>query len=203
MVEPAAARGCCCRKPRAALMIPPSVTTLLLSFEGKLVKESRSWEEWTGQTLEQAGGLGWLDAHHPDDRKDTKTHLLLRSDPQGANNVLTRLWSRKHNSYRYMIARIDAKEQDTRCVTLPCSENLPHSAQGHLQRCHGPSRSRAKAGGGPPTPSHVVLVRERRRVSDAGRRWHSSPDFHGGACEEGFSCAKFSLPCSVRASSLA
>jgi PAS domain S-box-containing protein len=38
------------------------------SPEGALVKDSPSWRAYTGQTLEEGLGDGWLDAIHPDDR---------------------------------------------------------------------------------------------------------------------------------------
>ncbi|MGH8471047.1 MAG: ATP-binding protein, partial [Gammaproteobacteria bacterium] len=36
---------------------------------GAVVEDSPSWRAFTGQTYEQSKGLGWLDAHHPDDRR--------------------------------------------------------------------------------------------------------------------------------------
>ncbi|WP_347302427.1 PAS domain-containing protein [Croceibacterium sp. TMG7-5b_MA50] len=36
--------------------------------EGVVVSDSPSWRAYTGQTLEQWLGYGWLDAVHPDDR---------------------------------------------------------------------------------------------------------------------------------------
>jgi PAS domain S-box-containing protein len=37
--------------------------------DGLVVKDSPSWRAYTGQTLEQCLGNGWLDAFHPDDRE--------------------------------------------------------------------------------------------------------------------------------------
>jgi len=37
--------------------------------EGRVLDVGRRWEEWTGLTLEQGRGSGWLGALHPDDRE--------------------------------------------------------------------------------------------------------------------------------------
>ena len=37
---------------------------------------SRGWYDYTGQSEEQALGLGWLDAVHPDDRDETRRIFL-------------------------------------------------------------------------------------------------------------------------------
>ena len=37
--------------------------------DGRIIEDSPSWREFTGQTFEQWEGAGWLDAIHPDDRE--------------------------------------------------------------------------------------------------------------------------------------
>ena len=39
---------------------------------GVVVKDSISWRDYTGQTLEERLGYGWLNAVHPDDREDVE-----------------------------------------------------------------------------------------------------------------------------------
>ncbi|WP_159729358.1 chemotaxis protein CheB [Methylosinus sp. Ce-a6] len=41
--------------------------------EGKVVEDSPSWREFTGQAPEQMRGMGWVDAVHPDDRDQVST----------------------------------------------------------------------------------------------------------------------------------
>ena len=58
------------------------------SPEGDLIAPQPSWEAFTGQSFDQYGGRGWLDAIHPDDREDTAAawtgavhaHTLYRID---------------------------------------------------------------------------------------------------------------------------
>src|SRR5688572_1067433 len=44
--------------------------------DGRAPPASGSWSAYTGQTLDEHAGLGWLDAVHPDDREATRERWL-------------------------------------------------------------------------------------------------------------------------------
>ena len=44
--------------------------------EGRWTWSSPQWQAFTGQTLEESRGLGWLDAVHPDDREPTADDVV-------------------------------------------------------------------------------------------------------------------------------
>jgi PAS domain S-box-containing protein len=67
--------------------------------DGRCTFLNRAWLEFTGQTLEQGLGLGWLDAVHPDDAADAERAFLDATARAGPFHVEYRL--RRHDgAYR-------------------------------------------------------------------------------------------------------
>ncbi|MBI3662326.1 MAG: response regulator [Acidobacteria bacterium] len=52
-----------------SLVIATSQIIWTTNPEGEMLEPFRSWQEFTGQSAEEARGHGWLDAIHPDDRE--------------------------------------------------------------------------------------------------------------------------------------
>jgi PAS domain S-box-containing protein len=61
--------------------------------EGRVVTDSPSWRAYTGQTVEEMFGYGWLDAIHPDDRAATDRQRQEAVASGGLVNVEFRLRS--------------------------------------------------------------------------------------------------------------
>ncbi|ACO48177.1 PAS domain S-box protein [Deinococcus deserti] len=71
---------------------------------GEFPGEQPSWSRFTGQNAEQQLGRGWLDAIHPDDRKDVLQAWMRAVETQCLYEVQHRL--RRHDGqYRFMQAR--------------------------------------------------------------------------------------------------
>jgi PAS domain S-box-containing protein len=75
-----------------------------MSGAGEVVCKLPGWSAFTGQTYDEAQGRGWLNAIHPDDRKETlkawavglKTRSIIRTE---------HLLKRHDGAYRYMLVR--------------------------------------------------------------------------------------------------
>jgi PAS domain S-box-containing protein len=67
--------------------------------DGRCTFLNRAWLEFTGQTLEQGLGLGWLDAVHPDDAADAERAFLDATARAGPFHVEYRL-RRRDGAYR-------------------------------------------------------------------------------------------------------
>ena len=74
------------------------------NVEGLVEEDSPSWRAFTGQTLEQWRGWGWLDAIHPDDRESTKKVWSERTVDQRVLTVDYRL-RRADGVYRWTSVR--------------------------------------------------------------------------------------------------
>jgi signal transduction histidine kinase/PAS domain-containing protein len=61
------------------------------------------WLTLTGQTLQQASGLGWLDAVHPDDRRAVMALWRSLNASPAASDTELRLWTAAHG-YRHFRA---------------------------------------------------------------------------------------------------
>ena len=72
---------------------------------------SRSWYEFTGQTEEQALGLGWLDAVHPDDR-GWSGELFLEANSRGEPFRLEYRVRRADGQYRWAIDAAEPRFDD-------------------------------------------------------------------------------------------
>ena len=70
------------------------------SFDG----EQASWNAFTGQTVAEAQGIGWLDALHPDDRSGTMARWM-QSVSSGAVFEAEYRLKRRDGQYRHVNAR--------------------------------------------------------------------------------------------------
>jgi PAS domain S-box-containing protein len=75
--------------------------------EGKVVEDLPSWREFTGQSLDESKGSGWLDAYHPDDQK------RVQSDWQKALETKTKL------DAQYRLRRHDGQWRWTQVRAVP------------------------------------------------------------------------------------
>lgn len=76
----------------------------IANADGVVESDSPSWREYTGQTLEQWVGLGWLDVIHPDDRELTQkvwTDAVAKDRPL----VLEYRLRNRHGEYRWFQVR--------------------------------------------------------------------------------------------------
>ncbi|MBY0336667.1 MAG: PAS domain S-box protein [Acetobacteraceae bacterium] len=70
--------------------------------DGRCVYLNRLWHEFTGQTAEEAAGLGWLDATHPEDRARTGKAFATANAAREAFRLEYRL-RRADGAYRWAI----------------------------------------------------------------------------------------------------
>jgi PAS domain S-box-containing protein len=75
--------------------------------EGKVVEDLPSWREFTGQSLDESKGSGWLDAYHPDDQK------RVQSDWQKVLETKTKL------DAQYRLRRHDGQWRWTQVRAVP------------------------------------------------------------------------------------
>jgi PAS domain S-box-containing protein len=87
-----------------ALSTVTAATAWWTDASGAIVEPVPRWQEFTGQTVEQAAGWGWLDAVHPDDRAATAAAWHDALARRGDYNIEHRL--RRHDGqWRTMVAR--------------------------------------------------------------------------------------------------
>lgn len=67
---------------------------------GRFVVEQPSWTEYTGQSFEEARGMGWTTMIHPEDREAVRKRWDAALDGQERYTGEGRLWSREHQAYR-------------------------------------------------------------------------------------------------------
>ncbi len=72
--------------------------------DGRVDNDMASWRAFTGQTVEQMRGLGWLDAIHPDEREQARAHWLHCVGTRGRYEIEYRLRSAA-GIYRTFLAR--------------------------------------------------------------------------------------------------
>ena len=72
--------------------------------EGKQISEIPEWQEFTGQTREEAAGFGWADAIHPEDRQRTVA-LWRDAIDSGLTFALEHRLRRRDGVYRIMQVR--------------------------------------------------------------------------------------------------
>ena len=75
------------------------------SATGQFVTEQPSWTAFTGQSLDQLLGWGWLDCVHPDDRENTAQAVAALST-QGVGQVEQQRLRRADGEYRHMSVRV-------------------------------------------------------------------------------------------------
>ncbi|MFB9242908.1 PAS domain-containing protein [Massilia antarctica] len=87
-----------------SLVQASSTIMWLASAGGRLEGEQLSWNVFTGQSADQFGGWGWLDAIHPDDRERTAAAWRAALATSRMYQIEHRL-RRADGHYRYMSAR--------------------------------------------------------------------------------------------------
>ena len=87
-----------------ALVAASSQVVWTTDPDGSTVADSPTWRQFTGQTLDQWRGLGWLDAIHPDDRQVTFRAWSEAVGSRSMYRVEYRL-RRADGVYRWMEAR--------------------------------------------------------------------------------------------------
>src|SRR4051794_29468894 len=79
--------------------------------DGSFVSPQPAWEIFTGQTLDNYKGFGWVNAHAPVERERARMSwsnpALL--EPGAFYERLSRVWSHAHNSYRSVLIRAAAR----------------------------------------------------------------------------------------------
>jgi PAS domain S-box-containing protein len=86
-----------------SLVLATSQTVWITTPEG-VVEDSPSWRAFSGQTLEEYRGLGWLDAIHPDDRAAVWESWCKARDAEAPHEVEYR--ARRHDGiYRHLLVR--------------------------------------------------------------------------------------------------
>jgi PAS domain S-box-containing protein len=76
--------------------------------EGQSVFLNKNWYSYTGQNNEEAEGMGWLDATHPEDRKQAEYAFLEGHDQKKAYTISFRLRNRK-GEYRWVLDKASPK----------------------------------------------------------------------------------------------
>lgn len=98
---------------RTGALVQASAQVLWIADpDGMVVKDSPSWQAFTGQTMEARKGLGWLHAVHPDDR--ARVEREWRAAVAGRTPLETeyRLWHRD-GAYRWTEVRGVPVRDDT------------------------------------------------------------------------------------------
>jgi len=89
---------------RSLLMVTSDVVWTA-SASGELIEPQIAWQDYTGQTWEQAKGFGWAEAIHPDDRSSVMRDWLSAVATSSVYRTRGRVWSQKHASYRAFQSR--------------------------------------------------------------------------------------------------
>ena len=93
---------------------------------GRVVKDSPSWRAFTGQTVEEWLGEGWVDAVHPDDRERVVETWTRAVETEDAFDAEFRVWYAPDGEYRWTNARAGALREAAR----PGGE--PGSVRGYI-----------------------------------------------------------------------
>lgn len=87
-----------------ALVTAAAQVNWVTNADGQIAEESPSWQAFTGQTFEEWYGWGWLDAIHPDDRKQASE--VWSKAVAGRTTYISEYRVRKvDGSYCWMAAR--------------------------------------------------------------------------------------------------
>ncbi len=73
--------------------------------DGLAVRDSPSWRAFTGQTLEQWLGWGWLDAIHPEDREEVERQWHDAVESQSPITLEYRLWHAESGDWHPTLMR--------------------------------------------------------------------------------------------------
>lgn len=81
--------------------------------EGLIDTVQQSWQRFTGQTPAESSGLGWMNAFHPDDRKQVEAAWREAVDSTHLFKAEGRIWNIQHAMYRFFVAHgISLKNPD-------------------------------------------------------------------------------------------
>ena len=79
--------------------------------DGQSVFLNKNWYSYTGQNNEDAKGMGWLDATHPDDRKKAEFAFLDAHNQKKSYSISFRLRN-KQGEYRWVLDKASPKFDD-------------------------------------------------------------------------------------------
>ena len=96
---------------KSLVLATPSAKAIWIASPDGLATELDAWNDITGQSPEEARGLGWLDALHPDDR--ARTGESWRSAVETGEPMVQQFRLRQRDgSYRWFISNGVAVERD-------------------------------------------------------------------------------------------
>ena len=72
---------------------------------GNFVEPQVLWQQFTGQPWEKHRGFGWLEAVHPDDRRELEARWSAALEGRRAYEGHGRIWHHAHQDYRHFISR--------------------------------------------------------------------------------------------------
>ena len=72
---------------------------------GRFVYVNKTWEEYTGSTLEQLNELGWEPFNHPSDLAQVREHWSQAAE-RGEQFEMALRYRRRDGAYRWMLARV-------------------------------------------------------------------------------------------------
>jgi two-component system, cell cycle sensor histidine kinase and response regulator CckA len=88
-----------------ALVMATSSIVWTANADGQFDTGQASWEQFTGQPLNEPQGYGWINAVHPDDRESVRSSWIEARDQRAVWESSGRLWSHVHQEYRHFLAR--------------------------------------------------------------------------------------------------
>ncbi len=100
-----------------SLLLASASVIWVTNAVGELVEQQPSWQQYTGQSWEQARGTGWIGAVHPDDRDRVMRDWA--ETLRGSAAVFStqgRVWSARHNTWRAFQARAVGVRNDDGAV---------------------------------------------------------------------------------------
>ncbi|MES1209028.1 MAG: PAS domain S-box protein, partial [Pseudomonadota bacterium] len=100
-----------------SLLLATASVIWVTNAEGELVEPQPSWQQFTGQSWEQACGMGWIGAVHPEDRDRVMRDwaATLRASAS-VFSTQGRVWSAQHQSWRAFQTRAVAVRADDGAV---------------------------------------------------------------------------------------
>ena len=72
---------------------------------GAFIASQPEWQAYTGQTWEEHGGFGWVNALHPEDRDRVKAIWLRACETHAVYESRGRVWHARSQQWRYYVAR--------------------------------------------------------------------------------------------------
>lgn len=143
------------------------------------VECNRRWQEYTGQTLEEARGFGWIKVVHPDDVEsvlERVTKAQATGEPYQAEYRVRRA---SDGSYRWNLTRVvPLKDHEGRITqwfgSVTDIDDLKR-AEESLQKAHGELKQKVSQRTADLTRANELLQREieeRKRAEEALRKEH-------------------------------